>query len=157
MTSQYFYNVMLIISVLFGAVIGAYTTTVDYRVRNDLPIVTVDCFCPACGHRLPLHHQIPVISWILLKGRCGFCHEAIPARYPVIEMGYTVFYTVVYVVFSHQPAVFCLLWLGFSCAVLYIRGRGHTKHLIQAIMHMVVYHAVIAATLLYLYTSKGML
>ncbi|MBQ8604756.1 MAG: prepilin peptidase [Oscillospiraceae bacterium] len=146
---------MLIISVLFGAIIGAYTTTVDYRVRNDLPIVTADCYCPSCGHRLPLHHQFPVISWILLKGRCGFCNEAIPARYPVIEMGYTVFYTAAFCMFSAQPTVFCLLWFGFSCTVLCIRGRGHTKPLIKAIFHMTIYHGVIAATLIYLYAAKA--
>ena len=154
MTSQYFYNVMLIFSLLFGAIIGAYTTTVDYRVRNDLPIVTADCFCPSCGHRLPLLHQIPVISWVLLKGRCGFCSERIPARYPVIEMGYTVFYTVSYCIFSSQPVVFLLLWFGFSCCVLCIRGRGHRKSLTKAIINMAVYHGVIAATLLYLYAGR---
>ena len=157
MTSQYFYNVMLIISVVFGATIGAYTTTVDYRVRNDLPVVTADCFCPACGHRLPLVHQIPVISWILLKGRCGFCSERIPARYPVIELGYTVFYTVSYCIFSSQPEVFLLLWIVFSCGVLCIRGRGHTKTLIKAIASIVADHLIIGVTIMMLYISNASL
>jgi leader peptidase (prepilin peptidase)/N-methyltransferase len=41
--------------------------------------------CPSCKHRLALHHNVPVASWLALRGRCAFCQASIPARYPAVE------------------------------------------------------------------------
>lgn len=42
--------------------------------------------CPQCKHQLPWWHNLPVLSWILLMGKCGFCKAAIPFRYPLLEI-----------------------------------------------------------------------
>ena len=72
-----FFFTLLLISAVFGTTMGAYFCTMQYRIREDLPLVTSDCICPACGHRLLLFHQIPIISFFLLKGKCRFCHNVI--------------------------------------------------------------------------------
>lgn len=43
-------------------------------------------FCPSCGKKLEWWHNIPVVSWVLLRGRCGFCKAPISARYPIVEL-----------------------------------------------------------------------
>jgi leader peptidase (prepilin peptidase)/N-methyltransferase len=42
--------------------------------------------CPSCGHQITALENIPVVSWLLLRGRCSSCHTRIPARYPLIEL-----------------------------------------------------------------------
>jgi len=143
------FNVFLFVSISFGMVMGAYTTTIDYRIRNRLPLVTKDCYCPNCNHVLPLLHQVPVLSWIFLGGKCGFCRKKIPVRYPLTEGGYTLVYAVVFCIFRHYPAVYLVLWFVFSCGVLAVRGHKSPKHLAVGILHMFIYHGIIAAVILF--------
>jgi leader peptidase (prepilin peptidase) / N-methyltransferase len=42
--------------------------------------------CPACGHRISAHENVPVVSWLFLRGRCSACKAGIPARYPIVEI-----------------------------------------------------------------------
>ena len=65
MSDNIFFGFLLLTSLIFGTTMGAYFCTMEYRIRNDLPIITADCFCPSCGHRLPLIHQVPIIYLVL--------------------------------------------------------------------------------------------
>ena len=60
--TTYYFSVLLICTLVFGSIIGAYFTTAEYRIRFDKPLITKDCYCPECGHVLSGLHQIPVIS-----------------------------------------------------------------------------------------------
>ena len=82
--TTYYFSVLLICTLVFGSIIGAYFTTAEYRIRFDKPLITKDCYCPECGHVLNGLHQIPVISWIALGGKCHYCGTKIPLRYPLI-------------------------------------------------------------------------
>jgi leader peptidase (prepilin peptidase)/N-methyltransferase len=42
--------------------------------------------CPSCGHRIGAHENVPIVSWLALRGRCSACKAAIPARYPLVEL-----------------------------------------------------------------------
>ncbi len=53
---------LFLCTLLFGGIVGAYFTTADYRIRNNLPLITSQCYCPACGHILALTHQIPTLK-----------------------------------------------------------------------------------------------
>ena len=87
-----FFGILFISSSLFGLFLGAYYGTMEYRIRSNLPLVTAGCFCPSCGHSLPLRHQIPVLGFLFLKGKCRFCHAPIPLRYPLTEGGFLLYY-----------------------------------------------------------------
>ena len=67
--TTYYFSVLLICTLVFGSIIGAYFTTAEYRICFDKPLITKDCYCPECGHVLSGLHQIPVISWIALTGK----------------------------------------------------------------------------------------
>jgi len=68
--------------------------------------------CPACGHRIRWTENIPLVSWLLLKGRCVACGIGISARYPLIELGTAALFAAVGWRFGAQPVA--LLW----CAVV---------------------------------------
>ena len=77
-----------ILSFVLGAVIGSFLNVVVYRLpREGLKLWDPPySFCPVCGHRLSWKDNIPIISYILLKGRCRYCGARIPIRYLLVEV-----------------------------------------------------------------------
>jgi leader peptidase (prepilin peptidase)/N-methyltransferase len=71
---------------LFGLAIGSFLNVCIYRIPQGLSIVTPPSRCGSCGQQLRWYHNIPVVSWLALRGRCGFCGARISARYPAIEL-----------------------------------------------------------------------
>ncbi len=71
---------------IFGLLIGSFLNVVILRlpVRKDL--VRARSACPQCATQLRWYHNIPVLSFLFLRGKCGFCHNRISWRYPLIEI-----------------------------------------------------------------------
>ncbi|WP_427007034.1 prepilin peptidase [Pseudarthrobacter sp. H2] len=72
---------------VFGLLIGSFLNVVIYRVPNGLSIVSPPSACPSCGHTIKAYDNIPVLSWVLLRGKCRGCAEPISKRYPLVEAG----------------------------------------------------------------------
>jgi leader peptidase (prepilin peptidase) / N-methyltransferase len=70
---------------LGGLVIGSFLNVVAYRLPRGESLVFPGSRCPSCGAHVKAYDNIPVLGWIALRGRCRACHEAISARYPVVE------------------------------------------------------------------------
>ena len=75
----------VLICVVFGLVIGSFLNVVAWRVPRGESINSPGSHCPVCETPLRPIDNIPVISWVLLRGRCHFCGTAISARYPAVE------------------------------------------------------------------------
>ena len=73
------------LSGLFGLVIGSFLNVVVYRVPQGLSIARPPSHCPACQHELAPYDNIPLLSWVVLRGRCRTCRAPISPRYPMIE------------------------------------------------------------------------
>jgi len=74
-----------IIIFIIGISIGSFLNVVIYRVPKQKSIITPPSSCPNCNTKIKPWHNIPIISWILLKGRCKYCSAKISIRYPIIE------------------------------------------------------------------------
>ncbi|MEI6622630.1 MAG: prepilin peptidase, partial [Actinomycetes bacterium] len=70
---------------LFGLAIGSFLNVVIYRVPLGLSVVSPPSACPNCGHEIRGYDNIPVVSWLVLRGRCRDCGHPISARYPLVE------------------------------------------------------------------------
>ncbi len=70
---------------LGGLLVGSFTTVVAYRVPRGESIVGPRSRCPACGTQIAAYDNVPVFSWLLLRGRARCCGAAISARYPLTE------------------------------------------------------------------------
>jgi leader peptidase (prepilin peptidase)/N-methyltransferase len=68
-----------------GGTIGSFLNVVVYRLPAGKSIVHPGSQCPACHHSIRWHHNLPIVSWILLRGRCYDCRAKISIRYPVVE------------------------------------------------------------------------
>ncbi len=148
-----FFGILFISSSLFGLFLGAYYGTMEYRIRSNLPLVTAGCFCPSCGHSLPLRHQIPVLGFLFLKGKCRFCHAPILLRYPLTEGGFLLYYGATFCLFRRTPVGYLILWFGALCLLLIARCGKQYRSLRKGLLIMAIYHAVIAALYLILYLA----
>ena len=70
---------------ILGASIGSFLNVVVYRLPAGLSLLHPPSRCPKCLHRLGKRENVPVLGWLLLKGRCRHCKNPISARYPVVE------------------------------------------------------------------------
>ena len=70
---------------LMGAVIGSFLNVCIYRVPRGLSVVWPASACPSCGQPLAWRDNVPVLGFLLLRGRCRFCQAPISAQYPVVE------------------------------------------------------------------------
>jgi leader peptidase (prepilin peptidase)/N-methyltransferase len=69
-----------------GAVAGSFLGVVAHRLPRGESIVAPRSRCPACGTQIASYDNVPIVSWLLLRGRCRSCGDRIPARYPLIEL-----------------------------------------------------------------------
>ncbi|MCU1370172.1 MAG: prepilin peptidase [Ilumatobacteraceae bacterium] len=80
-------GLLLFLLALFGLVVGSFLNVVIVRVPSGESILRPPSKCPQCETEIRPRDNIPVISWVLLKGRCRSCGEPIPAGYPLVELG----------------------------------------------------------------------
>jgi len=83
-----------VFAILFGLAIGSFLNVVAYRVPAGIPL-TRESRCPQCGTGIRWWQNVPVVSWIALRGRCANCGQRISPRYPIIEALTAVFFALV--------------------------------------------------------------
>src|SRR5687768_5730494 len=75
-----------ILAGILGAIIGSFLNVVIHRVPLEESIVFRNSRCPTCGAVIPFYDNVPVLSYLLLGGRCRGCKERISPRYPTVEL-----------------------------------------------------------------------
>jgi leader peptidase (prepilin peptidase) / N-methyltransferase len=76
----------VVVAGLFGAVIGSFLNVVAHRVPLGESLVSPGSRCPECEAPVKPYDNVPVVSWLLLRGRCRKCGAAISPRYPIVEL-----------------------------------------------------------------------
>src|SRR5438128_9922513 len=71
---------------VFGLAFGSFLNVCVYRLPRDLPVVRPRSACPNCNQWIAVYHNVPVLSWLLLRGRCRHCKARISARYLIVEL-----------------------------------------------------------------------
>ena len=77
---------MSVLAVVLGAVLGSFLHCAAWRTARGESFVAGRSRCPHCSHELGPLDLVPVLSWLLLRGRCRYCGARIPARYPAAEL-----------------------------------------------------------------------
>ena len=132
----------LALALLLGLVFGSFLTVAIHRVPKGESIVRPRSRCPSCGTQIRASDNIPVVSWLLLRGRCRHCGARISPVYPLTELAVAGLFVAVAVRYD-DPWVVALLapFLGVLLALAVIDAR--TKRL----PNRIVYPSVIVAAL----------
>ena len=77
---------LIALAAVLGLLIGSFLNVVVWRVPRGESIVSPPSACPRCGRPISPRDNVPVVSWLLLRGRCRHCHEPISPRYPAVEL-----------------------------------------------------------------------
>ncbi len=97
---------------VIGCVIGSFLNVIIYRIPKDLSFAKGRSFCPHCQTQIKGIHNVPLFSYLWLRGKCAYCGEKIALRYPVVEL------------FAGVMAVFIFAIYGLSLQWLAVFAAG---------------------------------
>lgn len=104
---------MLFIAFLLGAIFGSFMNVLIYRLPRGLSIITPASRCPICKTTIKFYDNIPIIGYILLKGRCRSCNSVIPIRYLMVEITTAIVFLLVVYRFGFSIYTISALFLSF--------------------------------------------
>lgn len=114
---------MLVILLAFlGLCFGSFVNALTWRLKNQKDWVKARSQCPDCGHELAAKDLIPVLSWLLLKGKCRYCGRSISWQYPLVELAAATVFVASYL-FWPQPlqggqVVLFISWLASAVGLI---------------------------------------
>ena len=118
--------IRIAIALPLGLVFGSFLTVAIHRVPAGDSLVSPRSSCPSCGTRLRAIDNVPLISWLVLRGRCHHCGASIPAVYPLTELGCAgLFVAVALVCEDPWQAVLLAPFLGLLVAISVIDLRHY--------------------------------
>ena len=102
---------------VLGLIFGSFLNVCIHRLPRGMSVVSPRSACPHCGHQIAAYDNIPVLSWLWLRGRCRHCRARITPRYMVVELALALLFLACYSLFGLTPATlkwctFCFLALG---------------------------------------------
>ena len=106
---------------ILGLMVGSFLNVCIYRIPKGKSIVTPRSFCPNCNTFIKWYDNVPVLSYLILWGRCRICKVKIPARYPLVELltGY-VFIQLYYILIQQRHELPCVFvaYVVLCCALI---------------------------------------
>ena len=75
-----------LITIVFGLIIGSFLNVCIYRLPRSLSLIHPPSMCPSCQTKIPFYDNVPVASYLWLRGRCRHCGAAFSLRYPLVEL-----------------------------------------------------------------------
>jgi len=99
----------------FGLIVGSFLNVVVYRMPRGESVVWPGSRCPGCGHPIAARDNLPVLSYLLLRGRCRHCAAPISWRYPLFELAIGALFAAV--AWRYGASLEALLWMGFAAAL----------------------------------------
>ncbi len=95
-----------VLAFVLGTIVGSFLNVVIYRLPKGKSIVSPPSGCPACGAHIKPWHNIPILSYVLLRGKCAYCGARISPRYPLVELITGIFCLATFRIYGLHPAFF---------------------------------------------------
>jgi len=118
---------MQLISFLFGLIFGSFYNVLIYRLPNDQSIIKPPSTCGHCQHQLKALDLIPVLSYVILKGRCRYCNEKVSIQYPLVELATGFIFLILYNLYGLNIYFFKAVVLS---SIVFVMSMIDLKHYI---------------------------
>ncbi len=115
----------IVVAALFGLLVGSFLNVCIYRLPRGQSIVWPASRCTACGRSLSWFENVPVVSYVWLRGRCRTCREPISLMYPIIEAATAVIFAAVYATCGWTPLLATRLVFCCAMVVLFVIDLQH--------------------------------
>ena len=113
--------IWLIPAFMIGSCIGSFLNVVIYRLPLGMSVNKPSrSFCPLCKKQLSLWQNLPIVSWLCLRGKCGHCDAPIPFSYIAVEIATAALFVLVWWMFLPQVAVFLWILMALFVAITWI-------------------------------------
>jgi len=132
---------------VFGALVGSFLNVVIHRVPNELSIVFPNSKCPKCDTAIKPYDNIPVLSWLILGGKCRACKEPISARYPAVELLHALLWIVMYWAVGFTP--FLPVALVFASVIVALMFIDAEHMILPNVITYPFFFFVVAARIIY--------
>lgn len=117
---------------MFGAIVGSFLNVCVYRVPLQKSVVWPASACPNCRRELLWYENVPVASWILLRGRCRTCATPISIQYPLVEAITALMFGLGW--WYYGPGALLASRLLFGCALIVLFAIDHEHHLLPNVI-----------------------
>ena len=111
---------MLLIVFIFGLIYGSFINVIIFRLPQNLSIISPRSYCPKCNKTIPFYNNIPLLSFIVQKGKCFSCKHAISIQYPLIELLLGIISLLSYKFLFLPELIFFLLISGLLISIIVI-------------------------------------
>jgi leader peptidase (prepilin peptidase)/N-methyltransferase len=103
---------LLVLAGVLGLAVGSFLNVVVHRVPRGESLLRPASHCPRCERPVRPWENVPVVSWLALRGRCAGCRERISVRYPLVEAGTAALFVAITLRFGPSPELPAYLYLG---------------------------------------------
>jgi len=131
---------------LFGLAVGSFLNCIIYRLEVGGSFLRGRSFCPHCKHILNWSDLIPVLSFLILKGKCRYCSQKISWQYPLVEISTGLLFISLLNLTQVRPVYFYLLLMGCFFIIIFVYDLKH-----YIIPDKIIYPAIVIA---FLYTLR---
>ena len=118
---------IVLIAGILGLAIGSFLNVVVWRLPRRESLSHPGSHCPSCGHPIRPYDNIPVVSWLLLRGRCRDCGDRISARYPLVEAGTGLAFAMTAAWVGWSVLLPFALWFVAACIALLLIDIDHHR------------------------------
>ena len=112
---------------VLGLLVGSFLNVVIYRVPAGLSIASPGSACPGCAHPVRPRDNVPVVSWLLLRGRCRDCAAPISGRYPLVELATALLFVLTAWRFGASVYTAAALAVVAACVALFMIDLDHRR------------------------------
>lgn len=118
---------MVVLAGFLGLIIGSFLNVVVWRLPRSESLSVPASHCPACGHPIRAHDNIPLLSWIILRGRCRDCGAPISVRYPAVEALTAVSFAATASFVGFNALLPFALWFIAACIAMALIDIDHKR------------------------------
>jgi leader peptidase (prepilin peptidase)/N-methyltransferase len=140
----------LVVAAALGAIIGSFLNVCIYRLPRRESVVRPPSACPHCGRKLAWFENVPVMSYVLLAGRCRTCRGSIAIRYPVVETLTAAMFAAAW--WYYGPSALLLSRLVFGCALIVLFAVDFEHHVLPNVITL---PGIVVGFLFSVFTDPG--